>query len=455
MKPALPLSKQIAYALGMMGYSILINIISVILVYLYVPTETSGLPPLITQMVIFGIFNVMTIVATSSRFVDAVYDPWIAQLSDQSKNPKGRRIPIMKKAILPSMLFCSLIFFPVNHYESGLNIAWLAVMLVLFYISTTSYVIPYYALLPEVSPTSEAKVRLSTWQSVGFVVGIGIGSNVFNVTDLIQHYFGVEGRLEALQISVVSFVTLAGIALLIPVLAIDEKTYSTAVPHSVPLMQALRQTLRNRNFLLFIVADFSYFIAVTLITSGLLYFLKVLLQLPEALGNKLMMTMVLVSFIFYPIINLLVKKTGKKQIVFISLLLLSVIFLGIYFLGKFPLGPEKQIFLLIGLAAIPLASLNILPNAILSEIIQRDSDDTGEHKGALYFAVRYFFVKIAQTMGTALFVMSLNYGKEVGNDFGIRLNGLSGFALCFLAALIFLRFKEEKQKMKDGKGLPD
>ncbi|MCZ8286845.1 MAG: MFS transporter, partial [Bacteroidia bacterium] len=180
MKPALPLSKQIAYAFGMMGYSILINIISVILVYLYVPPETSGLPHLITQIAIFGVFNVMTIVTTSSRFMDAVYDPYIAQLSDRSKNPAGRRIPLMKKAILPSVLFCCLIFFPLNHYESEMNIAWLALTLILFYISTTSYVIPYYALLPEVAPTSEEKVKLSTWQSVGFVVGIGIASNVFN-----------------------------------------------------------------------------------------------------------------------------------------------------------------------------------------------------------------------------------------------------------------------------------
>lgn len=431
----------------MMGWSIMTNIISVIVVYLYAPPENSGLPHLITQVVIFGIFNVMALVTTSGRFIDAIYDPYIAQVSDRSTNPNGRRIPLMKKAILPSVLFCCLIFFPVYHHESFINVLWLGVMLILFYISTTSYVIPYYALLPELAPGSEDKVKLATWQSVGFVVGIGTASNVFNVTDLLQQHFDIANRLTALQCSVVLFVILGGIALLVPVLAIDEKKYSTAVPHAVPLKKALLQALKNRNFLLFIVADFSYFIAVTLITSGLLYFLKVLLNLDEALGNKLMMTMVLVSFIFYPIVNYTVKKTGKKQIVWISLFLLSGIFLGIYYLGKFPLSPEKQIFILIGLAAIPLASLNILPNAILSEIIQKDTQDTGENKEALYFAVRYFFVKIAQTMGVALFTMSLNYGKDPGNDFGVRLNGLLGFVLCFMAALIFLKFKEEKPRV--------
>ena len=89
------------------------------------------------------------------------------------------------------------------------------------------------------APTSEDKVRLATWQSVGFVVGIGTASNVFPVRDLIQQHFGVTSGLAALQYSILGFVILAGMALLIPVLAIDEKKYSTALPHAVPLKTAL------------------------------------------------------------------------------------------------------------------------------------------------------------------------------------------------------------------------
>jgi GPH family glycoside/pentoside/hexuronide:cation symporter len=113
-------------------------------------------------------------------------------------------------------------------------------------------------------------------------------------------------------------------------------------------------------------------------------------------------------------------------------------------LGNFPFPPKAQIFTLIGFAAIPLATLNILPNAILAEIIEKDSADTGENKEATYFAVRYFFVKIAQTIGIAVFATFLLYGKDPGNDYGIRLNGLLGFVLCLLAAMIFTRFREKK-----------
>ena len=131
--------------------------------------------------------------------------------------------------------------------------------------------------------------------------------------------------------------------------------------------------------------------------------------------------------------------------VIISFLLLSIVFLGIYFLGKVKIDAQFQIYSLIILASIPLASLNILPNAILAEIIEKDTLDTNTNKEGIYFAVRYFFVKIAQTVGMALFSMLLIYGKDVGNDLGIRLSGILGFVLCFLAALIFTRFKEIKK----------
>lgn len=440
----LPLSKQIAYAFGMMGWSIMINLISVILIYLYLPPANSGLPNLITQVVIFGVFNVIAIITASGRLVDAIYDPFIAQFSDRSKNPKGRRIPLMKFAVIPSLIFCFLIFYPLKQEESSSNIVWLIFTLIGFYVSSTTYIIPYNALLPELAPTSEDKVKLATWQSVGYVFGIGIASNAFNLTDVFQHSFDMSSRISALQLTVFVMSALAAVCMLMTCFAIDEKKYCVSQPSAVPMKDALKQTLTNKNFLLFVVADFSYFISVTIITSGLMYFVTVLLQLPESIGNKLMITMVLVSFIFYPITNYLAKKIGKKIIVLCSLALLSVVFLGIYFLGKFSLDPEGQIYALIALAAIPLASLNILPNAILAEIIEKDSRDTNQNKEAIYFAVRYFFVKIAQTFGIALFAMLLIYGKDVGNDLGVRLNGILGFVLCLVATLIFTRFKEKK-----------
>jgi GPH family glycoside/pentoside/hexuronide:cation symporter len=95
-----------------------------------------------------------------------------------------------------------------------------------------------------------------------------------------------------------------------------------------------------------------------------------------------------------------------------------------------------------------LASLGILPNAILADIAQQDAEETGENREGMFFAVKYLFVKLGQTLGLALFAFLTVYGISARNDFGLRLNGLCGFVLCLLAFLVFSRFKEVRPERK-------
>ena len=46
---------------------------------------------------------------------------------------------------------------------------------------------------------------------------------------------------------------------------------------------------------------------------------------------------------------------------------------------------------------------------------------------------KYFFVKLGQTFGICLFAFLTFYGKDPGNDLGLRLNGICGFLLCVAA----------------------
>ncbi|WP_299588085.1 MFS transporter [Mucilaginibacter sp.] len=447
----LPFPKQLAYACGMIGWSIMTNIIIVMLPYFYLAPSNSGLIPLVPQLLLFGVFNVMAVVLTSGRLVDAVFDPFIASLSDKSHNPKGRRIPFMKWAILPAILFCGLTFCPLVKAESVHNAVWLTFTLIFFFMSVTAYVIPYNALLPELTSTSAEKVKLSSLQQVGFVIGIIIGAMVNNFADLVQNSFHITNRDTAVQYTVWGLCVFAGLIMLVPVFAIDEKKYSESKPSHLPILQAIRKTFSQRNFKYYLLADFSFYMALSIMSSGLLFFITVLLNLPKSMGGPLMGVMVVVSLVFYPLINYLSKKIGKKPIVLFSFALLSLIFAMIYFLGKFPVSPEVQVYTLVLCTAFPLASLGILPNAILAEIAEKDAIDTGENNEGMFFAVKYLSVKLGQTLGIALFAFLTVYGIDPGHDFGLRLNGICGFALCLAAFIFFTRFKEKALK-KVGRG---
>jgi glycoside/pentoside/hexuronide:cation symporter, GPH family len=445
----LPFNKQIAYACGMIGWSIMSNIIIVMLPYFYLPPSGSGLAPFVPQLLLFGVLNIMSVIAASGRLVDAVFDPFIASLSDKSNNKNGRRIPFMKFGILPTAIFCGLTFFPLVKAESMYNAYWLAFTLVCFFMGFTTYIIPYNALLPELTNTAAERVKLSSFQQVGFVIGIIISAMVNNFADLVQRFFNVPNRDSAVQYTIWGLCAFAAIIMLVPVLAIDERKYIVnKKPAALPILQSIRKTFSQRNFKYYLISDFSFYMALSIISSGLLFFVTVLLHLPASMGGLLMGVMVITSLMFYPLINYLSKKIGKKPIVLFSFALLSIIFVAIYFLGKFPLPPKVQVYALVLGAAFPLASLGILPNAILAEIAEKDAKETGENREGMFFAVKFLFVKLGQTLGIALFAFLTVYGKDPGNDHGLRLNGICGFVLCLIAFIFFTRFRENRPIVK-------
>ncbi len=440
----LPFKKQLAYSAGMMGWSIMTNIIIVMLPYFYLPPSNSGLSPLVPQVLVFGAFNILSLIAASGRLFDAAYDPFIASISDRSTNPKGRRFPIMKWAILPAVIFCSLVFYPLVKGESMSNAWWLTFVLGGFFISVTTYIIPYNALLAELTHSPEEKVKLSTFQQIGFVLGMILGALTNNFADLIQTTFNITERFEALQFTILGLSILSGIVMFLPILFINEKDYLQSKPTHIPIWPAIQNTFRNANFKYYLISDFAYYTALSIISSGLLFFVTVLLGLPDSDGGKFMGLMVLLSLLFYPFINVGSKKFGKKPLVLLAFGILSLIFVTIFFLGKLPFSPTNQMYILVVCASFPLAALGILPNAILADIAQKDTGETGENNEGMFFAVKYLFVKLGQTLGIAIFAMLTVYGKDPGNDYGLRLNGVVGFVLCVLALIFFARFKERK-----------
>jgi len=278
----LPFNRQLAYAAGMMGWSMLTNTIIVMLPFYYLPPSNAGLIPLVPQLLLLGVLNIISVIFASGRLVDAVYDPFIASRSDKSTNPKGRRIPFMKMAVLPAAVFCFMTFHPLVKAESARNAWWLTITMILFFVSATTYIIPYYALLPELTDTPHEKVRLSSFQQVGFVLGIIVASLNNNFADVVQGTFHLSDRNTALQVTIAGMCLLAAVIMWIPVAAIDEKKYSVSKPSHLPLWPAIRQTFANANFKYYLISDFSYYMALSIISSGLLYFVTVLLNLPES-----------------------------------------------------------------------------------------------------------------------------------------------------------------------------
>jgi GPH family glycoside/pentoside/hexuronide:cation symporter len=453
--PFLPPARQAAYAIGQLGWSILLNIIGLTLVYFYLPPANAGLPTLISDRTFLVVVNAITILAAVGRLWDAITDPIIASRSDRSTNPRGRRIPFMAWSALPAAILLVLMFVPIVRAVSPWNIAWLFVVQTLFYLFITMYITPYSALMPELGHTANQRLNLATWVSITYALGIAVAAQTPVLANSVQSLFGVTDRVLALQIAISILAALATLMMYVPVFFVDERRYTQATPTSTPLIPALQRTFANRHFLFYVVADMTYFTSVTIVNTGLLYYATVLLGLDEAVVGTLLLLLIVVSFACYPFVNMVARRTGKKALIVVALIALSLVFVGISQLGRFPLPPMTQALLMVVLYAIPLAPMSVLPNAVLGDIAEEDARRTGVRQEGMYFGARTLLQKMGITLGIIIFAGLTAFGRDPGDDLGIRLSALVGFAFCLIAGLVFLRYDEKGVLGRTRPGKPD
>ena len=131
------------FAIGQLGWSILGGIINTWLVTFYLPTandvETGAIKYITPGLVIGGFLTILGLITALSRVFDAVTDPWIATLSDRSKNPRGRRIPFMQYSAIPFAIVTVLLFCAPVSTTSAANVVWVSIFIVLFYLFMTMY----------------------------------------------------------------------------------------------------------------------------------------------------------------------------------------------------------------------------------------------------------------------------------------------------------------------------
>lgn len=442
MKEKLPLSKQIAYSMGQFGWSLLSGIISSYLIFYYIPTKESGISVFIPQVVFFGFVSIIGAITMLSRLFDAITDPWIATLSDRSKSKKGRRISFMQISSLPLAITTVLVFWSPIKGESSLNALFLTVVLLLFYLFITMYVTPFFALLSELGHTPVERLNLSTLISVTWFLGAAVASQAPVLWGMFEG-MGFD-KVSAMRIALLILSAIALIFLYIPVIAIDEKRYCESVPSELKMIDSMKATFRNREFRIFVLSDLVYWVAITIFQSSLLYYITILLKLPESMFGLLFMGLGLGSFLFYIPINIIAKKIGKKTLLIIAFCLFLLVYAYGALLGTLPFDNTIQAYVLVILAAIPMAIFGILPNVVVADIAEYDAHKTGIRREGMFFGTRTFMSKIGQMISMLLLSGLLLSGGDVSNEMNIRLTSITAAVFCAIGLVLLLMYNEKK-----------
>ena len=449
MKNILPKRKIMRYCLSDIAKGLFNGMIGNYLLYFFQPTVKSGLPSLLPQSKFLGFITVMALLTGIGKVIDAVTDPWVASLSDRCTHKDGRRMPFLKYAAVPYAVSVLMIFFAPFKEGSVANAVWVGVFLVAYYTSYTFFFIPRNALVPEI--ITDAKERV-VYYSISTAFFMGSSSFMYAATLFVGIFkdMGISA-LGSWRIVFSIFAAIGLVCVLLGATAFREKDY--VGENSKPrenIVKSFGTVLKNRNFLIFTAGDLFSYVSMAFFQTAMLYYITILLNVPESQSFLVMLSAIGVALCLFPLIVKFSKQYGKKTMLVIASVVFTVVFAFIFFADKIAAlvaGYELILGLCMGVVvAFPFACINILPQSVLSDIIQKDSMENGVNREGIFSATKTFIEKIAYSIAMVVVSSVLAIGAATGESvgtLGVKLTGVFAGVFSLVSLAFFILYNEK------------
>ena len=343
-----------------------------------------------------------------------------------------------------------LIFYAPFRHGSVANAIWVGVFLVTYYTSYTFYFIPRNALVPEI--ITDAKERVGYYGiSTAFFMG---SSSFMYAATLFVNILKNMGLtpLAAWRVVFLVFAAIGMACVMLTATAFKEKDYveNNTKPQE-SLMKSFGLVLRNKNFVMYGLGDLFSGVSMAFFQTAMLYYITMLLNVPESQSFLVMLSAIGVALCLFPAIVKFSRKYNKKALIVAASVVFTIVFAFIYVGDKIAaLAPGRELF--VGLAlgfvvAFPFAAINILPQAMLSDIIQEDSLKSGVNREGIFSATKTFIEKIASAVAmmvvSSVLVIGAGAGEQVGMQ-GVKLTGVYAGVFSLLSLVFFCLYDDKK-----------
>ncbi|MBR6811813.1 MAG: MFS transporter [Oscillospiraceae bacterium] len=449
MKKTLPKRKMIRYCLSDIAKGLFNGMIGNYLLYFFQPTVKSGIPNLLPQNKLLGFITIMALLTGLGKVIDAVTDPWVASLSDKCTHKDGRRMPFMKYAAVPYAVSVLMIFMAPFKQGSLANAVWVGVFLAVYYTAYTFYFIPRNALIPEVIPNANDRVG---YYGISTAFFMGSSSFMYAATLFVNIIkgFGVSA-LWSWRIVFMVFSAIGLVCVLLGATAFRENDYVEG--HNKPsgsLLSSAKTIFKNKSFVTFFAGDLFSYISMAFFQTAMLYYITMLLNVPESQSFLVMLSAIGVALCLFPMIVRFSKKYGKKTMLVIASIIFTIVFAFIFFgdkLAALVVGHELYLGLFMGVVvAFPFAAINILPQSCMSDIIQKDSIEHGVNREGFFSATKTFIEKIAYSLAMVVVSSVLAIGAPTGEAvgmLGVKLTGVFAGLFSLFSLVCFVVYDEK------------
>jgi GPH family glycoside/pentoside/hexuronide:cation symporter len=349
MPPTLSRRAKWIYGFGDISFSLTNTILAVYFAIFLI--DVVGVPARLAAAAIF-----------IGRTWDYINDPLIGHISDRTRTRWGRRRPFLLFGALPFALSFILLWMSPSWDSQILLAIYYAVAYVLFDAAFTLVNMPYVALTPELTADYDERTSLTSYRMFFSIAGSLIA---FTIPLAIIGSFNPQNADRVLWMA-----TLFGLACMLPVLLVFFTTRERAdfmAAEQPRLGESLRAAFKNRPFVFAAGVYLFTWIAVDLLQTALLFFLKYVLQ-RESQSDLIMASIFVTAIIALPL-WVWASKRWDKRLAYIG----GIAFWATVQLVMVSLGPASSLGLLLALcvmAGIGVSAAHVLPWSIIPDAIE-------------------------------------------------------------------------------------
>jgi GPH family glycoside/pentoside/hexuronide:cation symporter len=334
------------------------------------------------------------------RIFDAITDPIIGNISDNSKSRFGRRRPYMFFGVLGCVILLPLLWtLPMtetaaNPWYFNVPFLYIVAMGSLLALAYTFYVVPYTALGLELTPDYDERTRVVRWRMyIGLLGSLAAGWLFRLAAD--KYWPNLATGAFWVTTGVAAIVLVTG---LIPVFGCRE---DLAIEEQEPIhfLKALRCTLTNQPFVILFITYVTVIVALFSAQSIQPLILQHYVFEGDAvrLGNfqGWLMTMGMVlSYGSIGLIGWISMRTSKRNAMMAGLLL-AIAGSALLFFAMDPRWPW-MIFVAYFFAFLGFQGCWLMVDSMIGDICDDDELNTGRRREGMFSSVKGFALKAAQ-----------------------------------------------------------
>jgi Na+/melibiose symporter-like transporter len=324
-----------------------------------------------------------------ARGWDAIIDPLVGSLSDNTRSRWGRRKPWVLAGT--PVLMAATVAFCLPPENAG--VAYLGITAFVFYVALTVVQIPYLSWGAELSRDYTERTRIGSFREGGLMAGIVIGCA------LPLFFFGT-GNPSLREILTV-FVVATVVMLPITVIAALRITPSAPHPetHPISLRVALGAVRRNKPLLRLLTGILFFWLGGSVYNALILFMVQFTLGLPNSAFLWLVFVQYIFAIVCLPLAVRIAHRLGRHR----ALIIGGVGFFAI--LPSFMLvepGSLAQALVLFALAGTLTSFIWIMPPAMIADTVEYGMLKGGGDQAALYMALYLFAQKAALAAGVGI-----------------------------------------------------